>query len=40
MLADLVVLTEDIFKIDPAAVEKVRVRMTVVDGKIVYEKKD
>ncbi|HEX6186349.1 MAG TPA: amidohydrolase family protein, partial [Pyrinomonadaceae bacterium] len=40
MLADLVILTEDIFKIDPAAIERVRVRMTVVDGRVVYEKKD
>ena len=40
MLADLVILTEDIFKIDSAAIERVRVRMTVVDGKVVYEKKD
>jgi predicted amidohydrolase YtcJ len=39
-LADLVILTEDIFKIDPAAIEKVRVRMTVMDGRVVYEKKD
>ncbi len=39
-LADLVLLTEDIFRIDPAAVEGVRVRMTVMDGRVVYEKKD
>ena len=39
-LADLVILSEDIFKIDPAAIEKVRVRMTVVGGRVVYEKKD
>ena len=37
-LADLVILTEDIFKIDPAAIEKVRVRMTVVDGRVVFER--
>ncbi|MCA1621120.1 MAG: amidohydrolase [Acidobacteria bacterium] len=37
-LADLVILSEDIFKIDPAAIEKVRVRMTVVDGRVVFEK--
>jgi predicted amidohydrolase YtcJ len=40
MLADFVILTEDIFKIEPAAIERVRVRMTVVDGRVVYEKKD
>ncbi|HEX8720010.1 MAG TPA: amidohydrolase [Pyrinomonadaceae bacterium] len=39
-LADLVILTEDIFRIDPAAIEKVKVRMTVMDGRVVYEKKD
>jgi predicted amidohydrolase YtcJ len=37
-LADLVILSEDIFKIDPAAIEKVRVRMTIVDGRVVFEK--
>ena len=39
-LADFVVLTEDIFKIDPARIEKARVRMTVMDGRVVYERKD
>ena len=39
-LADLVVLTQDIFKIDPAEIEKVRVSMTIMDGRVVYEKKD
>jgi hypothetical protein len=39
-LADFVVLTEDIFRIDPAAIEKVKVRTTVMDGRVVYEKKD
>jgi len=39
-LADLVLLTEDIFRIEPARIEKVRVRLTVMDGKVVYEKKD
>jgi predicted amidohydrolase YtcJ len=37
-LADLVILSEDVFKIDPAAIEQVRVRMTVVDGRVVFEK--
>jgi hypothetical protein len=37
-LADLVLLSEDVFKIDPAAIEKVRVRMTVVDGRVVFER--
>jgi predicted amidohydrolase YtcJ len=38
-LADLVILDRDIFKIDPAEIEKARVRMTVMDGRVVYEKR-
>jgi predicted amidohydrolase YtcJ len=36
-LGDLVVLSEDIFTIDPAEIEKVKVDMTVFDGKVVYQ---
>ena len=36
-LADLVILSEDIFKIDPAEIEKVRVKTTIMDGRVVYE---
>jgi predicted amidohydrolase YtcJ len=36
-LADLVILSSDIFTIDPKEIEKVRVRMTIVDGRVVYE---
>src|SRR5947209_2912893 len=36
-LADLVILSEDIFKIDPVEIEKVRVRTTIMDGRVVYE---
>jgi predicted amidohydrolase YtcJ len=36
-LADLVVLSDDIFKIDPTAIERVHVQMTVVDGQVVWE---
>ena len=36
-LADLVVLSQDIFRVDPAEIEKTRVRMTIVDGRVVYE---
>jgi hypothetical protein len=36
-LADLVILSEDIFRIDPAGIEKARVRLTVMDGRVVYE---
>ncbi len=36
-LADLVILTQDIFRVDPVEIEKARVRMTIMDGRIVYE---
>ena len=35
--ADLVVLDEDIFAIDPYAIHKTRVLLTVMDGEIVHE---
>lgn len=35
-LADLVMLSRDIFEIDPKEIDKVRVVMTIVDGRIVY----
>ncbi|MGH9766302.1 MAG: amidohydrolase, partial [Blastocatellia bacterium] len=38
-LADLAVLSADIFKINPVEIEKVKVVMTVFDGKVVYERK-
>jgi hypothetical protein len=38
-LADLVILDRDIFRVDPAEIEKVKVRMTVMDGRVVYEQK-
>ncbi len=37
-LADLVVLSDDIFHIDPVKIREVRVLKTIVGGKIVYEK--
>ena len=37
-LADLVVLSEDIFAIDPAAIEQVLVDRTIVGGKLVFER--
>jgi predicted amidohydrolase YtcJ len=37
-LADLVVLSDNIFKIDPVQIEKVKVELTVFDGKVVYER--
>lgn len=38
-LADLVVLSEDIFAIDPAEIISTRVDMTMFDGTIVYERR-
>jgi predicted amidohydrolase YtcJ len=38
-LADLVVLSADIFKIDPIEIEKAKVVMTIFDGKVIYERK-
>jgi predicted amidohydrolase YtcJ len=37
-LADLVVLSEDIFSIPPGQIKDVNVQMTLVGGRIVYEK--
>lgn len=36
-LADLVILSSDIFKLDPKDIEKAKVVMTIMDGKIVFE---
>ncbi|HEV8370729.1 MAG TPA: amidohydrolase [Pyrinomonadaceae bacterium] len=36
-LADLVILSRDIFKIDPKDIEKVNIVLTMVDGRVVYE---
>jgi predicted amidohydrolase YtcJ len=36
-LADLVVLSDDIFRIPPAELDKVRVYMTVFDGSVIYQ---
>jgi hypothetical protein len=38
-LADLVVLSENLFAMDPAKIYQARVLLTMVDGKIVYEEK-
>src|SRR5262249_32765532 len=37
-LADLVILSDDIFTIPPAAIRNVKVQMTMVGGKVVYQK--
>ncbi|HEV8590793.1 MAG TPA: amidohydrolase family protein, partial [Pyrinomonadaceae bacterium] len=38
-LADFVILSDDIFKIDPVKIRDARVLMTVMDGHVVYEAK-
>ena len=39
MTADLVILSQDIFRIDPVEIERVTVRLTIMDGRVVYEVK-
>jgi predicted amidohydrolase YtcJ len=39
MLADLVILSGDIFTMDPALIEKTKVLSTILDGKVVFELK-
>jgi hypothetical protein len=39
-LADFVILSEDIFTIDPVKIRDVSVVLTVVDGKVAYQKVD
>jgi predicted amidohydrolase YtcJ len=36
-LADVVVLSQDIFKIDPKEIDKTRVVLTIMDGRVVFE---
>lgn len=38
-LADLVMLDQDIYRIDPATIDRARVLLTVIGGKVVYEAK-
>ena len=35
-LADLVLVSDDLLKVDPRAIRDAKVEMTMVDGKIVY----
>jgi predicted amidohydrolase YtcJ len=37
-LADLVVLSDDIFTIPPESIEKTKVDMTIFDGKLIYQR--
>lgn len=36
MLADMAVLSQDIFQIDPTEIQNTRVEMTILNGKVVY----
>lgn len=38
-LADLVILSGDIFNIDLKEIDKVKVVMTIMDGRVVYERR-
>jgi hypothetical protein len=37
-LADIVILSGDIFQLDPRDIEKVKVVMTIMDGRVVFER--
>jgi predicted amidohydrolase YtcJ len=37
MLADIVLLSDDIFRLDPVKIENVTVLLTIMDGRVVYE---
>lgn len=39
-LADLVILSQDLFTMDPAEIDKVKVVLTMVDGRVVYERRE
>ncbi len=39
-LADLVILSDDVFSVDPTLIERARVVTTIMDGRIVYEAKN
>ncbi len=39
MLADMAVVSADIFHIDPAAIRDARVALTIFDGNVIYERK-
>jgi predicted amidohydrolase YtcJ len=39
-LADVVILSRDIFKVDPKEIENTKVVMTIVDGQVVFEERE
>lgn len=38
-LADIVILSQDIFRINPVEIQRTKVRITIMDGKVVYEER-
>jgi predicted amidohydrolase YtcJ len=38
-LADLAVLSDDIFRVDPVEIQNARIQMTIFDGKVIFERK-
>ena len=38
-LADIIIISDDIFKIDPVKIRDAKVLTTIVDGRVVYEAK-
>jgi predicted amidohydrolase YtcJ len=38
MLADIAVLSEDLFSIPPETIDAVKVEMTIFDGRVVFSK--
>jgi predicted amidohydrolase YtcJ len=38
-LADLAVLSDDIFNVDPVEIQNAKIQMTIFDGKVIFERK-
>ena len=38
-VADIIIISDDIFKIDPVKIRDAKVLTTIVDGRVVYEAK-
>jgi predicted amidohydrolase YtcJ len=39
-LADLIVVSQDVFKVDPSKIGETKVLLTMVGGRVVYEAKN
>jgi hypothetical protein len=39
-LADMIILSRDIFQINPFEIERTKVRLASTDGRVVYEEKN